>query len=113
MAIFNYVPSYGSQLNCEPRLLEAPFGDGYSQRAGDGINTDPQNWPLVFEPFTNDEADAIEAFFKARLAAGGLEAFDWTPPFKASAKFICRSWSRSYDRFNSNTIHALFEQVFE
>lgn len=110
MAAFTYTPDFGASASKEPRVRRAAFGDGYEQRQVFGLNTQPEVWSLRFANRDKTEADAIMAFLAAR---GGAESFDWTPPDEAeSRRFVCRSWSRSIDRFNLYTVTATFEEVF-
>lgn len=111
MPTFTYTPDYSAQVSYKPRVRTARFGDGYEQRQGDGINTQPQTWSLTFANRTNTDASGIQSFLSARA---GVESFDWTPPDSVtSIKVICREWQKTMNRFNLNTITALFEQVFE
>lgn len=111
MATFTWTPDFGAAANYEPRVRTAQFGDGYQQRVGDGINTDRDKWDLRFVMRDDTETAAILAFLKAR---NGVEAFDWTPPLEGTAiRAICRSWNRTFDRKNGNTVSAKFERVFE
>ena len=41
-------PQGGAEPQVSHRALKAQFGDGYTQRAGDGINTRKEVWPLTF-----------------------------------------------------------------
>lgn len=109
MSDFNFVPSWNSELDEEPKVLSAKFGDGYEQRAADGINSRLQMWNVKFENLTSANADTIIAFFRAR---NGVSYFTWTPPGAAEIKVIARKWKRSFPDF-SHTITAMFEQVFD
>lgn len=65
------------QPNGEIRFAEltASFGDGYVQRAPDGINTERQTWPLTFRgPVA--EIEPIVAFLRRNRHV----SFLWTPP---------------------------------
>jgi phage-related protein len=77
-----------------------------------GINTTAETYSLTFENRDNTEADAIEAFLKARE---GVESFDWTPPTgTTSIKVVCdEPPTRTPGAYNLNTIRANFRQVFE
>jgi len=110
MSDFTYTPSVGTPLSLSPRTKRAEFGDGYLQRASDGINTNPQNWNLVFNNLSDTDADAIEAFLEGKA---GVTKFTWTPPGKAEAAFICEKWQRTYIEGPLNNITMLFEEVFE
>lgn len=110
MATFTWVPSYNASATRKPRVLATKFGDGYEQRVGDGINTNPRDWSLSFEGRKVDEADSIEAFLIAR---GGFESFDWTDPHGVAGKFVCREWSRIIVAPQLFNITAKFDEVFE
>lgn len=111
MATFNWTPTYGSRATYRPRVRVVKFSDGYEQRQADGLNPRAATWDLTFDNRTQTEAGAIEAFLQARNA---VEAFDWTPPYEASAiRVVCRDWSKSIDTSNAITLTAQFAQVFE
>lgn len=108
MSTFSWTPDFGSKLSIKPRTLEARFGDGYAQRAANGINTQAQVWTLKFT-VSPSEADAIMAFLEA---AGGTTPFDWTPPRYPAAKFVCTAWDRDFGSAGLETVNAVFEQDF-
>ena len=110
MATFTYTADFGATKKLTPKVTEISFGDGYAQRARNGLNTNPQTWDLSFSNRTDTEAEAIDAFLTAR---GGYESFDWTPYNESAGKYICKEWSKSIDGFNRNSIQASFIQVFE
>ena len=111
MATFTWVPDFGAATAYEPKVRIAKFGDGYEQRVADGINTARDQYDLRFMMRDDVEAAAILAFLTAR---NGLEAFDWIPPLESTAvRAVCRSWSRTFDRKNGNTITAKFIRVYE
>lgn len=110
MATFDWVPDYEAPLSEEPRVLRAPFGDGYEQRVGDGINNNPRKWSLTFDCRDEDEGDAILAFLRAH---SGVEAFDWTPPTDSGGRWVCRRWQSVVIRpALSRRVTAEFEEVF-
>jgi phage-related protein len=108
MPTFDVIPSYAIDVETTPRVRVARFGDGYEQRAAEGINRLPRRWSLRFVRH-DDELDAIEAFLAAR---GGVEAFDWTPPKGAAGKWVCRSWRRSLTQPGFGEISCTFEEVW-
>lgn len=74
------------------RILETPFGDGYRQRAGDGINSITDEWSLSWIVNSTD-TDTLTDFFEAR---GGYESFDWTPSGESvSKKWTCKTWTKT------------------
>jgi phage-related protein len=104
-------PSYDATKTTRTRILRAQFGDGYSQRAGDGLHGVPVEFSLTWPGLTTAEADTVETFFEAR---GGYESFDYTLPRESSArKFICREWTRSAVAPGHDAIRTKFEEVFD
>jgi len=74
---FTWTPSKSFQKMSKPRVITAQFGDGYSQRIGDGINRIVREWSLSFNSRSIAQAQEIVAFLEAR---SGVQAFVWTPP---------------------------------
>ena len=94
-----------------PRVLSAKFGDGYSQRTTDGLNTMLRKWNLQFNNRAQAECDAIEAFL---VSQGGCLAFNWTPPTGAAALWICgvpNGWTRTPTTGPLGSITGMFEEV--
>jgi len=85
-------PTYkGSSGETSARVLKSGFGDGYEQRAGDGINNVVTSWSLVWENLTWDEASTIWGFLNLR---GGWQAFYWTNPGGSQpVLWVCEKWS--------------------
>ena len=110
MTTFTYTPDFGANKKLTPKINSISFGDGYEQRARNGLNTNPQTWELTFSNRTDTEAGDIDSFLTAR---GGAESFDWTPYNESAGKYVCKEWSKSIDGFNRNSIEAIFMQVFE
>lgn len=108
MSTFTWSPAPGATQTKSPRVKAAQFGDGYSQRVGDGINNNPRVWNLTFTRLTAD-IDAIDAFLTAHEDGA---SFDWTPPKGAAGKFICKSWSENVIFRTVQSITATFEEVY-
>jgi phage-related protein len=108
----DYIPSYSSSSKVEPRVLITRFGDGYCQRAANGINLFPDKWSLTFQNITDVDALAIETILKN--AAGGT--VQWKPAPAAIAdpyrNFMCLSWQRTRNNYNSQTLTCELEEVF-
>lgn len=117
MAEFVWVESGGTALEEQPRIASTQYGDGYEQRAPDGLNPLRQAWAVRFSDVEDAVANDIVAFFRARLtAASGLESFDWKPLWAGGAiiKVTCRKWSRTAsDTWGESNITAEFRQEFE
>lgn len=94
----------------EPRVLTAKFGDGFSQRTGDGLNTLREMWSLVWIA-SHANITLIDDFFEDRA---GVEAFLWIAPRDTVAKaWLCSKWQRTViDRY-TDRVSAEFERVFD
>lgn len=73
-------PTYGSTIKATTRVIRNEFGEGYSQRAADGMNNINKSVPLTWPALPIADADTLLAFFEAK---GGHESFYWTPPWSA------------------------------
>jgi phage-related protein len=104
-------PSFPFEEGYQPRVLSTPYGDGYIERAGDGINIDPQNLELTWENVTKAERDELMNFFKARA---GHEAFLWTTPDSSTElKYIAPQYNSRLTDAGVYTVTASFQQVFD
>jgi len=105
-------PSLTSSKSVKARILKNEFGDGYSQRAADGLNNTPASWTLIWGGRTKADIDTLEAFFEG---LGGWDTIEWTPEHESTEKkFICTEWSRSfYDNDENDTLTAKLEQVYD
>ena len=118
MTTFTWIPDFQSEVQFKPRVRSAAFGDGYEQRVGWGINTNPASWKLTFRARQDSEASAIDAFL---AAAAGVASFTWTPPGGTALKWRCETWSKRPIAGNGTVaspayiwdVTAEFMQVFE
>ena len=113
MTDFDYGPSYSSASGVKPRINIVRFGDGYCQRAADGINLFPDKWSLTFDNVTDAVALEMETTLKA--AAGGT--LRWKPAPAAEAdpyrNFMCLEWKRTRNNYNSQTVTLELEEIFD
>lgn len=101
-------PSPGTNVSRDLKILEAEFGDGYSQPTPDGLNHIKHKVKLQWNGLTEVEYTAINAFFTAR---GGTEAFYYQPAgFSTPLKWRCKEWDFSLNGIWSG--EALLEQTF-
>lgn len=90
---FYWVPDSEPNEAIKQRVRRAQFGDGYSQRSRDGINSRTSSWSLSFTNRSQAEADAIIAFLDAR---GGVEAFTFDLPGENSGRlYVCEDYART------------------
>jgi phage-related protein len=110
MATFSYEPTYIFNKTVTPRVRRTQFGDGYTQRSGDGLNTQRQLWSLEFVG-TVAEIDTIESFLEA---TGGVDNFTWTPPRQTNPlKFIYISYDRDSAGPTTDRLTTSFRQEFD
>lgn len=111
MSDFTWTPSIGgADVSYQPRIKSIQFGDGYEQRAGDGINNNLQVWALSFNNRTTTVADAIIAFLNGK---GGVTKFTFTPPEHSEITVICKSWRRKQVEPGIATVTCQFKEVAE
>jgi phage-related protein len=109
MSEFTWQPAYNANVTKAPRVKTAVFGDGYQQRAADGINQILQAWQLSFQ-LSKTDIDAIDTFLSTK---NGVTSFTWTPGTGSEIKVVCREWSRNIMSPHVGSLSAKFEQVFE
>jgi phage-related protein len=73
-----------------PKTLKVEFGDGYNQRAADGLNSNPKEWTLKWKLNAADSETLLD-FMESH---GGNVSFYWTPPRKITPhKYIFLDWT--------------------
>lgn len=105
-------PDVGLSGSTKHRILESQFGDGYKQRAGDGINTKEKTYDLSWNNMPNDDIDDIIEFLDGQK---GYIAFNYTlPNATAAQKFICKEYGETWIRSgDEKSCSAKFELVFD
>lgn len=103
-------PTTSSSKTTKAKVLKAEFGDGYGQRAGDGINSVREQWQVSWVGLTRTEANTVENFLRARK---GFEAFLWTSPGGSQKKWVCEEWNRTLGSAVNDDVSATFVEVFD
>lgn len=104
-------PTLGSSVEAEPRILLAQFGDGYNQRAADGINNVLHRAALSWEILTREEATTLMSFFRERA---GWKPIAWQMPGDNEVrKWIAVKWNRTYVDANLDSVTAQFSEVVD
>lgn len=105
-------PDFNRVKRVTMRSIDVQFGDGYSQRAADGLNGVARTFQLTWSKLTAAQAQTIEDFF---LAAEGYIAFDWAGSRDAvTRKYIVRNYQRNELAVPGfDTMTATLEQVFD
>lgn len=126
-------PTIGFRKTAKAKVLEAKFGDGYSQRTGYGLNPVAKEWSLSFVNQDLVTTSAIKDFLDTAgtaiytgiypdvvlTKAGdvtkmGVEYFYWIPPNETTVyKVVCSEYDEEYTSHISRTINCKFTQVFD
>lgn len=95
----------------EFRIIEMKYGNGYGQRAADGLNNSVSSWEVSWENIlASEQTTIITAFETAR----GVDYFTWTPPGSASEKkFIVKKYSQAAMSGEIYSVSASLEQTFD
>lgn len=84
METFTFCPRIDPVGKVTQRSIVAQFGDGYAQRAADGINGKSESWPLEFVG-GGDYIRPIRDFLDRHA---GWKSFLWTPPMGQEQHFV-------------------------
>lgn len=101
-----------SSKTVKHRTLKAQFGDGYSQRTPDGVNSQIENWAISWSAVNESEYSTIAS---ALNSAGGAQVLTWTPPDSATAKkFLMEDgFNVTFHGADLFTVSCNLTQVFE
>lgn len=104
-------PEIGSSGSHKFRILDAKFGDGYTQTAGDGINTLESTITLNWTDISQTVYNELYAFF---IALGGYQSFDYTLPNGSTAyQWKCKQFSDSWVKGNKRNFTATIERSYD
>ncbi len=107
----NMTPSLSSRKSQSARVLRAEFGDGYNQRATDGINNVRGEFNNIWRGIPNADADIIINFL---IDHAGANSFTWTDPTTSlTIDITCEEWTRTPLSLNYQTVTAVFREVFD
>jgi phage-related protein len=103
--------SQASSAGVEFRVLMSQYGNGYSQRAPDGINNAIHSWDVVWDNLTASEFTTV---VNAIEAAKGADYFTWQAPGDAaSKKYVISAYSKSALAGEIYSVSATLKQVFD
>lgn len=101
---------FGSQVKRTAKVLSNNFGDGYVQRAADGINNVRKTYSVTISNLTVKESQALDDFF-AGLA--GWRQFYYQQPGRSSPdRYICSEWSITHSDAMIDSMTCSWTQVF-
>ena len=103
-------PSPGTGRKTNFSVLEAEFGEGYTQPTRSGINHRRRQLTLSWDVLSDAQAWAIAGFLDER---GGDEPFLYIPPREATpVKWTCREFDDTVNTNGTRKITATFVQSF-
>lgn len=108
MATWTWPVVAGQGVEIETTARVARFGDGYEQRAANGLRPLRRRFDVRLAADYSVVKQADD-FLRARA---GIESFDWTPQDGVAGRFVCRKWSVSYGPGNGAELSASFEEVW-
>jgi len=105
-----WTPTYGSQINLEPKPKLAVFGDGYVQRSDGGLFGNLLGYEMTFKDINNQELKSLVAFFEYK---GGADYFiSDLNSFITGRRFIGKNWKHDHKADNINDFSvSLFESI--
>lgn len=103
-------PDPESKWEYAARILKPEIGDGFAQRAPDGINNIPYVLTLMWTELKGTEKDNIINFLQARR---GYQSFNYTYPGLSAAVFVCEDYSWTHVTADDYTVSATLKQVFD
>jgi len=110
------IPDNTMRRESTPQVLTAFFGDGYEQRASNGINSLREDYSVQFSTRQKSEIDNIINFFDDKK---GITAFNFTVPDtnslgnESTIKVVCQNYTTSFDNSNFYSCSATFRRVYE
>jgi len=101
-----------------PRVLTAKFGDGYEQRAVDGINNLAETYTLTFKTRPKADIDDIVAFLDSKQ---NVTKFTLTLPDtnnttrsgERDVKVVAETYTTNYEYDDFYTLNLTLRRVFE
>jgi len=104
---FIWKPTSSGAATANAAVRKAAFGDGYTQRAPEGINPRSRSYQLTFTG-TKARIDQIIDFLDAHVG----RSFFWTGP-RGTALYTCDTHTEPLPNGLTHTVTATFEQTFQ
>jgi phage-related protein len=106
--VFEWDPLTEPTGDVDFAVVQAKFGDGYTQTAAEGINNRSESWPLTFRG-TKEYIGAIRSFLDWH---GGYKSFFYTPPGGDPGLYMAPKYSPVVHAGERYDITVTFQQVF-
>jgi phage-related protein len=104
-----YAPSPGAQNKPAIKILQAEFGDGYTQPTPDGLNHIRPVLALQWDMLERAERDAILSFFERQ---GGTLPFFFAMPGEEHFAYTCADWSDTALEAELYNVNATFRRFY-
>lgn len=103
--------SKGSGVRHQIRVLEKRLGDGYTQRAAEGLNNVNLRYEAVWAALTEREATGLVEFLQERA---GIEPFKVKklPGLLSDRNWVCKDWSEEWVSAERRNVRAMLEEDF-
>lgn len=113
MEAFDYPVDNATSISVSHRTKRTDFGDGYTQEAGDGINTRAESWRISASGhWETDSGMPVKQMAEFIDRHGGYKAFQWETPMGRVALFKCRGgYSLTGEGAGNFQISATFEEA--
>jgi len=114
MELFDYPVDNATSIDVAFRTLTADFGDGYSQGAGDGINSRKEAWRIsAAGHWTDGSGMPVKAMSEFLDRQAGYKAFQWVTPMGQTKLFKCKDgYSLTHEGAGNFKLAATFHEVF-
>jgi phage-related protein len=103
-----------AQKSVNYATLVAQFGDGYMQRAGDGINKKQEMWSITYDNMNQTERDILWIFIESVQMSDVIE---WTAPGDlAEKKWIIDPETKITEQAKAGAIYTVgftLQRVFD
>lgn len=106
----NVIPDRGFNAESIPTVKRWRFGDGYEQRAADGINNLRRVFNILLSPRPKEEIDDTVAFFQSK---NGVDNFDYIfnqGGGEITIKVVCKQWNKTWLHDDFYALSATFEE---
>ena len=106
-------PDYPTVRRERPRIISVQFGDGYEQRAPDGLNYKDHQQEIVWTNLRQEVAEHISMFFDNRR---GTDTFRYRFPNPRGTEkenfYVCKEWEVALTDTGAHRVTARMQRVW-
>lgn len=111
-----WTPGYSSPIDTQQSVITAAFEPGYEQRQLASINSNIDQWSIIYADRSSREARAIKNFFQSKGGASNFEMMIPDPMFhnQPNQKFVTTTNARILPKsYNINDVSVTVKRVFD